>query len=134
MKHILLMEFLRRHKYEVLLLALLQHLFIGIFLTDLDYQMNTIEQIFLKHADRIKTAETPMFAATQVMYEAINERIGQLVARTRYPCKYVVVIGAIFINGDREMGSFCSYQRFEYLDLATGKKTSLMKDFQESGL
>ncbi len=29
-------EFLRRHKYEVLLLALLQHLFIGIFLTDLD--------------------------------------------------------------------------------------------------
>lgn len=102
--------------------------------TDLDYQMNTIEQIFLKHADRIKTAGTPMFAATQVMYEAINERIGQLVARTHYPCKYVVLIGAIFINGDREMGSFCSYQRFEYLDLATGKKTSLMKDFQESGL
>ncbi len=97
--------------------------------TDLDYQMNTIEQIFLKQADRIKTADTPMFAATEVMYEAIDERIGQLVARTHYPCKYVILIGAIFINGDRDMGSFCSYQRFEYLDLATGQHTSLIEEY-----
>ena len=42
MRHILLMGFLRRHKYEVLLLALLQHLFIGIFLTDLDVYTHVI--------------------------------------------------------------------------------------------
>ena len=98
-------------------------------ITDLDYQQNTIEQIFLKQADRIKNASNRIFEATEVMYEAINERIEHLVALTKYPCKYVVLIGAIFINGDKEMGSFCSYKRFDYIDLATQKRESLMNDF-----
>jgi len=97
--------------------------------TDLDYQMNTIEQIFLKQADRIKSAESQIFEATEVMYEAINERIEILVEKTNYPCKYVILIGAVFINGDKEMGSFCSYKRFECLDLATKERTNLMRDF-----
>lgn len=97
--------------------------------TDLDYQMNTIEQIFLKQADRIKAAENPMFTATEVMYEAINERIDELVARTNYPCKYVILVGAIFINGDRDMGSFCSYKRFDCLDLRTNQRTSLLNEY-----
>lgn len=33
---------LRRHKYELLLLALTQHLFIGIFLTDLDFYTKVV--------------------------------------------------------------------------------------------
>jgi hypothetical protein len=98
-------------------------------ITDLDYQMNTIEQIFLQQADRIKSAESQIFEATEVMYEAINERIEELVGKTHYPCKYVVLIGAIFINGDRDMGSYCAYKRFDFIDLATQKRQSLMDDF-----
>jgi hypothetical protein len=98
-------------------------------ITDLDYQMNTIEQIFLKQADRIKSAESQIFEATEVMYEAINERIEELVSKTNYPCKYVILIGAIFINGDKDMGSFCSYKRFDVIDLASNKRTNLIDDF-----
>jgi hypothetical protein len=96
----------------------------------MDYQMNTIEQIFLKQADRIKAAETPIVEATEVMYEAINSRINELFSNTQYPCKYVILIGAIFINGDKDMGSFCSYKRFDCVDLATKDKTSFMDDFR----
>lgn len=98
-------------------------------ITDMDYQMNTIEQIFLKQADRIKAAEIPIVEATEVMYEAIDDRIEQLFANTQYPCKYAILIGAIFINGDKDMGSFCSYKRFDCIDLATKDKMSFMDDF-----
>ncbi|MNL57127.1 hypothetical protein D3C87_1806660 [compost metagenome] len=91
--------------------------------------MNTIEQIFLKQADSIKSAESQIFQATEVMYEAIDERIEILVSKTNYPCKYVVLIGAIFINGDKEMGSYCSYKKFDYINLETGKRKSLMKEY-----
>lgn len=37
-----MMAFLRQRKYELLLLALIQHLFIGIFLTDLDFYTRVI--------------------------------------------------------------------------------------------
>ncbi|GIL24330.1 MAG: hypothetical protein BroJett042_28430 [Bacteroidota bacterium] len=99
--------------------------------TDLDYQMNTIEQIFLKQADRIKSASNQIFEATEVMYEAINTRIEELVAKTDYPCKYLILIGAVFINGDKEMGSFCSYKRFEYIDLKTNKRTDLLETYYD---
>jgi hypothetical protein len=98
-------------------------------ITDLDYQMNTIEQIFLKQENRIKTAPNQIFAATEVMYEAINNRIGELVAKTDYPCKYLILIGAIFINGDKDMGSFCSYKRFECINLSSKETINLMNDF-----
>lgn len=98
-------------------------------ITDLDYQMNTIEQLFLKQSDRIRTAANPIVEATEVMYEAINERIELLIRNTHYPCKYVILIGAIFINGDTDMGSFCSYKRFEYIDLATMESRHLLNDF-----
>jgi hypothetical protein len=101
-------------------------------ITDLDYQMNTIEQIFLRDERRIKAAPNQIVEATEVMYEAINDRIEVLVSKTNYPCKYVVLIGAIFINGDKDMGSFCSYKRFDYIDLATKERTSLMDDFYAS--
>lgn len=44
------------------------------------------------------------------MYEAIDDRIEVLVKETHYPCKYVLLVGAIFINGDKDMGSFCQYK------------------------
>lgn len=101
-------------------------------ITDLDYQMNTIEQIFLKQADRIKSADSQIFESTEVMYEAINKRIEELVAKTNYPCKYLILIGAIFINGDKDMGSYCSYKRFDCIDLASKKNDNFMDYFYSS--
>lgn len=97
----------------------------------LDFQFNTIEQIFLGHRERILAAPNQLFEATQVMYEAIDNRIEVLVKGTRYPCKYVVMVGAIFINGDKEMGSFCQYNKFEYINLETGERKSLMKEYYQ---
>lgn len=98
-------------------------------ITELDYQMNTIEQIFLKSERRIKEASNSLFEATEVMYEAIDERIHLLVEKTQYPCKYVLLIGSILINGDHDMGSFCSYKRFDFIDLATKQTTNLLDSF-----
>ena len=90
-------------------------------LNELDYQMNTIEQIFFKQKERILSAAIPIKEATEVMYEAIDERVRLLVSKTKYPCKYVILMGAILINGDHDMGSFTSTRRFEILDLETNQ-------------
>ncbi|HVF97902.1 MAG TPA: hypothetical protein VM871_11295 [Flavisolibacter sp.] len=95
-------------------------------ITELDYQFNTIEQIFLKQSGRIKSAQHKIFEATEVMYEAIDNRMQELVSKTDYPCKYVLMIGAILINGDSDMGSYCSFKRFEYIELETGERHSLL--------
>lgn len=99
--------------------------------SSLDFQMNTIEQIFLRHKDRILQSENQIFEATEVMYEAIDDRIEVLVKETHYPCKYVLLAGAVFINGDKEMGSFCQYKKFDCLNLETGERKSLMKAYYE---
>lgn len=98
-------------------------------ISSLDFQMNTIEQIFLHHKDRILGAESQIFEATEVMYEAIDERIEVLVKQTHYPCKYVLLVGGIFINGDKEMGSFCQYKKFDLLNVETGERKSLMNEY-----
>lgn len=97
--------------------------------TALDYQMNAIEQIFLRQEKRIKKAENPLFEATEVLYEAIEQRINILISRTDYPCRHLIVAGGIFINGDVDMGSYCDYRRFEYLNLETGQRSDWMRDF-----
>lgn len=98
-------------------------------ITSLDFQMNTIEQIFLHSKDRILHAKNQIFEATEVMYEAIDERIEVLIKETSYPCKHVILVGAIFINGDRDMGSFCQYKKFECIDLQSGERKSLMEAY-----
>jgi hypothetical protein len=97
----------------------------------LDFQMNTIEQIFLHQKDRILKAENRIFEATEVMYEAIDSRIEVLVKETHYPCKYVLLVGGIFINGDKDMGSFCQYKKFDCLNLETGERKNLMNAYYE---
>lgn len=96
---------------------------------DTDYQMNTIEQILLKQKDRILKAEDKLKEVTQVIYEATEERINYLVENTKYNCKYVILMGAILINGDPEMGSFSETKRFDVIDLHNGKQTSHISDF-----
>ncbi|AZA53933.1 hypothetical protein [Chryseobacterium sp. G0201] len=93
--------------------------------------MNIIEQIFFHQKDRILNAENQIFEATEVMYEAIDERIEVLVQETNYPGKYVILVGAIFINGDKDMGSFCQFKKFDYIDLEMQKRKSLMIEYYE---
>ncbi len=100
-------------------------------ISSLDFQFNTIEQIFWRERERILQAENQLFEATEVMYEAIDKRIEVLVKNTAYPCKYVILAGAIFINGDKDMGSFCQYKKFEYIDLESGERRSLMKEYYD---
>jgi hypothetical protein len=90
--------------------------------TDLDYQMNIIEQILLNEKARILNAQTPLYEATEVMYESIDIRINELVDKTSYNCKYVILVGAILINSDSDMGSFTEVRRFDVIDLASNAR------------
>lgn len=86
-------------------------------ISELDYQMNTIEQILLHEKERVLNAKTPLFEATEVMFEAIDKRINELVDKTTYNCKFVILVGAILINSDSDMGSFTEVRRFDVIDL-----------------
>ena len=90
--------------------------------SELDHQMNTLEQILFKERERILGAELPLKEATEVIYEAIDQRIEELVALTKYNCKYVILFGAIHINSDTDMGLYTSPKRFTVIDLATGTR------------
>jgi Limiting CO2-inducible proteins B/C beta carbonyic anhydrases len=98
--------------------------------TDMDYQMNTIEQILLRQKQRIVTASIPLYEATEVIYEAIDSRIQELVAATKYNCKYVILMGAILINSDSDMGSFTETKRFEVINLETNQRQDLLERFK----
>jgi hypothetical protein len=97
-------------------------------ITEIDYQMNTIEQILLGHQHRILSATMPLIEATEVMYEAIDERINKLVADTEFHCNYIILMGAILINSDSDMGSFTSTRRFEVIDIHKHKRTNLLTE------
>jgi hypothetical protein len=91
-------------------------------ITNLDYQMNTIEQIVFNEKERILTAKIPLKEATEVIYEAIDKRIEELVASTKYNCKYLILFGAIHINSDTDMGSFNEIRKFEVINLKTEER------------
>jgi hypothetical protein len=94
--------------------------------SELDYQMNTIEQILLRQKDRILNAANHLYEATEVVYEAIDKRINELVEKTTYNCKFVILVGAVLINSDSDMGSFTASRRFDVIDLQTGVRTDYL--------
>lgn len=94
--------------------------------TDMDYQMNTIEQILWKEKERVLSAAIPLKEATEVIYEAIDRRIEELVAATHYNCRYVILMGAILINSDSDMGSFNCGRKFDVINLKTNERQSLL--------
>jgi len=98
---------------------------------EIDYQMSTIEQILLRNKERIMAAAIPLHEATEVIYEAIDKRIQELVAQTKYNCQYVILMGAILINGDSDMGSFNSVRRFDVINLATNERQELLSRFSD---
>lgn len=91
-------------------------------ITELDYQMNTIEQILFNEKERVLNAKIPLFEATEVIYEAIDKRINELVEKTNYNCRYVILVGAILINSDSDMGSFTQTKRFDIINLQTKER------------
>lgn len=97
-------------------------------ITEIDYQMNTLEQILLKEKERIITAEIPLMEATEVIYEAIDNRINELIDLTKYNCKYILLMGTIHINSDTDMGSFTAVKRFDLIDLSTNERKNLVVD------
>lgn len=98
-------------------------------ITELDYQMNTIEQILYNEKERVLNAKTPLFEATEVIYEAIDKRMNELVDNTKYNCKYVILVGAILINSDSAMGSFTEFRRFDVIDLTTKARQNKIERF-----
>lgn len=98
--------------------------------TDMDYQMNTIEQVLLKEKERILGAAVPLKEATEVIYEAIDLRIEELVAATHYNCRYAILIGAILINSDSDMGSFNCARKFDVIDLKTNERRSMINQLK----
>lgn len=101
-------------------------------ITELDYQQNTIEQILLPHRDRISGARCAVAESTEIMYTAIEERIDVLVSRTKYPCRYVVIMGGVLINSDYDVGSFCSLRRLICMDTATGRRVDWQDEFLDT--
>ncbi len=99
--------------------------------SDLDFQMNAIEQLLLAKKDRVLGAKIPLVEATEVIYEAIRDRVRLLVEKTQYRCKYVILLGAILINGDHDMGSFAEPRHFEVLDLAARQQHDLLSEYMQ---
>lgn len=95
-------------------------------ITEIDYQMNTIEQIIFKEKERVLGAVIPLKEATEIIYDAIDTRINELIAMTKFNCKYIILMGSIQINSDTDMGSFSSVKRFELIDISTNER----KDFK----
>ncbi len=98
---------------------------------ELDYQQGTVEQVLLRQRERILTAADRLKEATEVMYEAIAERIDLLVSRTSFPARYLVRFGGILINGDDGAGSFSSARRVLLTDLVTGEVRDLQPALRE---
>jgi hypothetical protein len=98
-------------------------------ITELDYQQNTIEQILLQQKNKILNADEPLFEATEVIYQAIDNRINELVEKTAFKCAYVVLVGAILINSDTHMGSFTKTKRFDVIDLKSNTRTSYLDKY-----
>ncbi|UUW08993.1 hypothetical protein NLG42_23200 [Flavobacterium plurextorum] len=94
--------------------------------TELDYQMNIIEQILFKQKDKIINSEIPLIESTEVIYQAIDDRIQELIAATKYNCKYIILVGAILINSDSDIGSFSAAKRFEIINLKTGVRENII--------
>jgi hypothetical protein len=86
-----------------------------------DYQQQTLEQIILKSEKRIAAAANQILEGTEVIYEASEQFMDQLVQKTAFTGKYIFVIGAIIINSDWEQGSFLELRKFHCLDAPTKK-------------
>lgn len=99
-------------------------------ISELDYQQNTIEQILLAQADRIRRAPNALKEATDVMDEAITARVDLLASKTTYRARYLLLVGGILINADAGHPSFNEIRRATLLELQTGTRHDLLATFR----
>lgn len=95
-------------------------------ITELDYQQNIMEQIFLKHGKKIISAENPILESTNVLYGAIHKRIHELISKTDYTCKNIILTGGILINSDFDTRSYFECRDFEIVDSGTFRAKNLL--------
>lgn len=91
-------------------------------ITEIDYQMNTIEQILYQQKERLLSSDIPLKEASEIIYEAIDLRINELIKLTAFKCKHIILMGSIQINSDTDMGSFAAVKRFELIDVLTKER------------
>ena len=103
-------------------------------ITELDYQQNQLEQILYRCKDRILSSPEPIVEATEVIYEATNERIESLIENNEFPCDHIVCMGAILINGDYDVGSYSSCRRLSCLNTGTGRTDDWKTEFESAAV
>ena len=86
---------------------------------DDNYQQYSLTRILQAQRERILAADYPLQEATEVILEASTERINHMIRSTSFSGKYLFVVSAVIINGDREFGSHQELRRFERLDVET---------------
>ncbi len=74
-------------------------------------------------------SKEPLFEATEIIYEAIDKRINDLIANTSFKCTWIVLVGAILINSDADMGSFTKTKRFDVIDLKSNSRKDYLKEY-----
>jgi hypothetical protein len=97
---------------------------------ELDYQQNVLEQILLRQRERVLGARCRIVEATEVFYEAIEERLDLLASKTKYPCSHLFLMGGILVNGDHDVGSFCEVRRLVHVEGQSGSRRDLMSAFR----
>jgi hypothetical protein len=57
------------------------------------------------------------------------KRINEMVDKTNYNCKYIILVGAILIDSDSDMGSFTEIKRFDVINQKTKDRTLVTDNF-----
>lgn len=100
----------------------------------LDYQEDTIVNLFQSKKKQILRARFPIQEATEVMYEAIEKRIEILItkAKKEFKGKHLILVGSVLINVDQgKAAKSCIYNRlFKTENLHTGEVKDHLKDFR----
>jgi len=73
--------------------------------------------------------ESQLYEATEMIYQAIDKRIQELVALTHFNCRYIIIMGAVLINSDTDIGSFSSARRFDILNVKENTRDDLLSLF-----
>lgn len=97
----------------------------------LDYQEDTIVQLFQRNKLRITRAKSQIREATEVMFEAIEDRLQLLITESHeeFAGKYVIYVGCIFINVDDGSESCIVNKSYKVKNLITKEITDHSERF-----
>lgn len=99
----------------------------------LDYQQDTIVGLFQARRLRITSARYPIQEATEVMFEAINERLHLLIEHSKKALKIktLILVGTIFINVDDGSEACVSPRTFRTVNLQTDEVDDHEEKFEQ---